>query len=164
MLALPEKGFRRSITAHNVDPVICCDWLEACALFEGTEVTGSDVVDLLREQEIYAEQDFAWELVGDSLSRLKERKRLLGEGYPFDFQPSRILPRSGWRDYPAYSFCLALSLASAYPNWSRTGADYGKQGRLFEALTAESVKLSLPGWDVHATGCLATRRKSSKRW
>ena len=33
MLPRPAKEFQRSITAHNVDLAICCDWLEASVAF-----------------------------------------------------------------------------------------------------------------------------------
>ena len=55
---------------------------KACALFGEGEPTGSDVVDILRENEITKSQDFAWELVNNAVLAIRERKRILGEGYP----------------------------------------------------------------------------------
>jgi hypothetical protein len=154
MLSLPASGFRRSRSVHNVDIDICCDWIEASSMFLHEEISGADVVDLLRENEIYADQDFAWELVNDVVGHLRDRARLLGDGYPIQVSHhGRIVPKGAWADYTAYGFCLLLSLPVAYPAWAEAfGADYNQQGELFEKLTAEAVKASLAGWTVHSTG------------
>jgi hypothetical protein len=159
MLALPKKGFSRSKTAHNVDLAVCCDWLEASVLFAQEPVSGSDIVDVLRENEIYADQNFAWELVYNAFAGLEDRARLMGDGYPLAVQGGpRLVARGDWRDYSAYSFCLILSLPSAYPDWARSfGTDFTAQGELFEALTSESVAASLSGWTVHPTGWTKAR-------
>src|SRR5262249_706777 len=139
---------------HNVDLATCCDWLEGSALISDEGVAGPDIVDSLCESSIYANQDFAWELLGDTFSHLKIRARILGEGYPFHFSdPIRLERRRDWEDFPAYSFCLTASLSHAYPKWAKTfGADFTQQADLFEKLTAESIRASLVGWSVHETG------------
>jgi hypothetical protein len=158
MLTRPARGFQRSVTAHNVNIAICCDWLEASVLFDDGEISGADVVDFLRENEIYADQDFAWELVNDAFSNIQERSRLMGQSYPIELiGRTRLQQKGEWQLYPAYSFCLALSLANCYPQWARGfGHDYTVQGELFEALTAESVRASLSDWTVYATGWTRT--------
>lgn len=158
MLALPKKGFNRSVNKHNVDALICCDWIEACALFGEGEATGSDVVDILRENEIYEDQDFAWELVNDAFLKIRERKRMLGEGYPFSIQAgTRVVCGEDWGDVTPYAFCLILSLSKAYPAWWQGfGANFGAQGQLFEDLTAQSVSQMFVGWETHQTGWSAT--------
>lgn len=106
MLALPPKGFSRSISKHNVDIAICCDWIEASALFEG-EASGSDVVDILRENEIYATQEFAWALVNDVFLAIRERKRVLGDGYPLRVQAgTRVVADGTWQDAAPYGAIL----------------------------------------------------------
>lgn len=154
MLALPNKGFNRSVAKHNVDASLCCDWIEACALFGEGEATGSDVVDLLRENEIYATQDFAWELVNDAFLLIRERKRILGAGYPFSIQAgTRVVCNERWEDVTPYAFCLILSLSKAYPKWWQGfGPDFGPQGLLFEELTAQAVPKMFVGWETHQTG------------
>ncbi len=158
MLALPPKGFARSINKHNVDTAICCDWIEACALFGDGEASGSDVVDILRENEIYDSQDFAWELVNNIFAAMRERKRVLGHGYPLRVEGgTRVVCDQAWQDVAPYAFCLALSLAKAYPAWWQAfGQDFGPQGKLFEDLTAEAVAATFNGWEVHQTGWTAT--------
>jgi hypothetical protein len=158
MLARPARGFQRSVSAHNVELAICCDWLEASVLFDDGEIGGADVVDFLRENEIYADQDFAWELVNDAFSNIRERSRLIGSSYPIELIGTTRLQQKGqWQLYPGYSFCLVLSLARCYPQWARAfGPDYTVQGELFEALTAEAVRASLSDWTVHPTGWTRT--------
>ena len=158
MLALPPKGFARSVNKHNVDPQIFCDWIEACALFGDGEASGSDIVDLLRENEIYESQNFAWELVNDAFLAIRERKRVLGAGYPLSVQAGTRVVRDGeWSDAAPYAFCLALSLSKAYPDWGQGfGQDFGPQGKLFEDLTAEAVAATFHGWEVHQTGWTAS--------
>ena len=162
MLALPRRGFQRSVNQHNIELAVCCDWLEATALFtdEGS-VTGAEVVDVLRENEIYATQEFAWELVNGAFANIQERRRLLGAGYPLHLANRTRLERSqGWERYPGYTFCLTLSLAYAYPEWARAfGPDFTVQGELFERFTAESVQASFAGWSVRATGWTRTNTR-----
>ena len=136
MLALPPKGFARSINKHNVDTAICCDWIEACALFGDGEASGSDVVDILRENEIYDSQGFAWELVNNIFSAIRERKWVLGHGYPLRVEAgTRVVCDQAWQDVAPYALCLALSLAKAYPNWWQGfGQDFGPQGKLLKIL------------------------------
>lgn len=158
MLALPTKGFNRSVSKHNVQASICCDWIEACALFGEGETAGSDIVDILRENEIYESQDFAWELVNNAFLTIRERRRVLGAGYPFRIPAgTRVVCDEEWPDFAAYAFCLTLSLSKAYPAWWQGfGADYGPQGQLFEDLTAQSVSSMFPGWETHQTGWSST--------
>lgn len=157
MFELPSTGFSRSIKAHNVDIGTCCDWLEASALFLQETISTADVVDVLRENEIYATQDFAWELMQDITQHLRERSRVFGRGYPLDVDQYRLRPRGPIENFAPYAFCLLLSLPASYPAWAKAnGANYGEQGELFEKLTAESVEISLAGWEVHSTGWTRT--------
>lgn len=165
MLALPERGLQRSVKRHNSDFALLCDWLEAIALFGGDgEVAGSDIIDLLRENEVYETQAFAWEIVNAVFAKVRERKRVLGAGYPLRTTGgTRIVADGPWTDHAPYAFCLLLSLSKAYPSWWRAfGTNYTVQGQLFEDLTAEAVALSFSGWSVHQTGWSASATKSLK--
>jgi len=158
MLGLPEKGLHRSVNVHNVDFGIFCDWLEASALFLAEDVPGADIIDLLRENEVYRDQSFAWDLLNDAFATVRLRSHLLGNGYPIRVSTgTRIVGVDDWREFPAYAFCLALSLPSVYPSWARAfGNNFTQQGELFEALTAESMSHSFCGWRVHPTGWTRT--------
>lgn len=165
MIGLPRKGIAVSVTAHNVDRHIFCDWIEASATFLGLEIAGSDIVDLLIENNIYKDQDFAWHLVEDAMRTLGLRSRLLGDGYPLVATEGGYEARGEWEDYAPYAFCLMLSLARSHSNWIRDtfGPNYNEQGELFELLTAEAVSLSLSGWRVHPTGWTRTRTNLLKQ-
>jgi hypothetical protein len=161
MLSLPSAGFARSVNSHNVDLEICCDWLEACALFDQGAVTRAEIADFLHDSEIYPSQDFAWEFLSNVWDYLTKRSLVFGKGYPLRLLQKRLEKAGDWKDYPAYSFCLVLSLAECFPTWANLfGNDYTEQGELFEALTTESISRSLLGWKVHATGW--TRKKPSQ--
>ncbi len=153
MFALPEKMFV-SKTKHNCDLQIFCDWIEINALFLGQEVSGSDLVDILIENHIYSDQDFAWEFVNNAFSTLDVRRQLLGHGYPLVPFEDGYEGVGEWEDFAPYAFCLMLSLARSHPGWIRGNftADYTEQGELFEDLTAEALRRVLPGWQVRSTG------------
>lgn len=159
MLALPERGLSHSAKSHNVNFDMLCDWVEASALFCGEPLVAAEVVDLLRENEIYSTQDLAWELLENVFAAIEARAKLLGKGYPIRSRgTSRIVPLADWQEFPAYSFCLMLSLRTAYPTWAHSfGQDYTQQGELFERLTAESVSNSFRDWTVYPTGWTKTR-------
>jgi len=134
-------------------------------MFIGEEITGSDVVDALIEANIYKSQPFAWEMVSDAFLTLDLRRRLIGDGYPIETTIDGIRGIGEWEDYSPYAFCLMLSLARSHGAWIRDNfnADYTIQGDLFELLTAESVPLSLVGWEVKQTGWTPSRASAIKQ-
>ena len=160
MLSLPA-GLRRSINRHNSDRRIFYDWVEACALDADDGVSGPDIVGALLRAQIYDHSDFAWELVSDAFRMMDWRSRVLGEAYPFQRRSDVAYEVKGtWREYPAYTFCLVLSLATVFPEWAVSfGRDYTVQGELFEQLTAESLRVTLQGWSVHNTGWSRTQTR-----
>lgn len=159
MLAIPERGFARSVEVHNTNLDVLADWIEASLLFpEETEISSVQVVDLLSEAQIYERQAFAWERVDDAWTELRRRQECLGDSSPFAIEPIRLTRRTAWRDTPAYSFCLILSLAKWYPTWAkRFGRDYTEQGELFELVTRASLESLFIGWRFHLTGWTRTR-------
>src|SRR5438105_9686751 len=114
MIGIPTKGISASVTVHNIDRSIFCDWIEASALFLGIEVTGPDLIDILIENNIYRSQGFAWQLIEDVFARLELRSRLIGEGYPLARTVEGFEAKGEWEDYSPYSFCLMLSLARSH--------------------------------------------------
>lgn len=165
MLQMPAKGFQRSINKHNVDLSIMADWVEASATFHDESITGAALVDILIENHIYAEQGFAWELIGDVFSLIKNRANVLGDGYPLQVNPgSRVTPKGNWNDFIPYNFCLTLSLCEYFPSWAKTfGSNFQTQGQLFEDLTRESVESILEGWKVIPTGWTRTNANQLNR-
>ncbi len=159
MLLLPSKGISISKNAHNIDLEILCDWIEGSILFCGDniELSQIDIFDYLHEENIYEEQDFAFEIIESAWSELKRRQELIGKWSPLKVHSDRISSKCRWKDEPAYSFCLLLSLLPLYrnsiekrePNYN---PDYNEQGELFELLTQESLKCQFKDWEVVKTG------------
>ena len=158
MLGIPTVGFAYSSTQHNVELDVLCDWIEGSVLFLGEPLSASDVVDSLCENEIYSKQELAWEMVTNGWRELKRRIGWLGAGSPLTFAGRRLERTLDWKQSPAHAFCLCLSFARWFPNWSsQFGHDYTEQGALFETLTIESLKHHFPDWGIHATGWSKSR-------
>ena len=160
MLDIPTVGFARSIKEHNVDLDALCDWIEGNVLFEGEELSESNVVDVLCENEVYDSQQFAWEIVGDAWRELARRIGWLNAGSPLTFKGRRLSRVQDWTEVPAHSFCLCLAYAKFYPAWAASfGSNYTAQGEYFEALTVESLGKHFPNWKIHLTGWSRTNTK-----
>lgn len=153
MLRLPDKGISRSIARHNVRLDSLTDWLEGSLLFSETEISVTDVIDLLIEELIYEDQDFAAEVVSDVWAEMQRRQQWISAHGPFQIQKRRITRVKHWQDVAGDSFCILLSLAHRYSNWStELGQGYVEQGELFEKLTKESLQQQFPGWTIYQTG------------
>lgn len=153
MIKLPTKGVSRSVNEHNSKLDVLCDWVEGNALFDDEEFSTTDVVDILIEEQIYDDQDFASEMVESVWTEIRRRQRWLGSGTPFQIDHLSIQPQSTWQDAPGYSFCLLLAYAEWYRDWAGLfGADYTVQGELFELLTKESLELQFNDWQIFQTG------------
>ena len=151
MLALPT-GMSRSIEKHNIDFDAFYDWIEGTVLFEQEEVSGSDIVDILLEGNVYSDQDFAWEAVDNAWAEIERRQAWAGNGSAINVA-SHLSPQRRWQEVPGSSFCLSLSFAKWYPKWAASfGTDYNEQGDLFEELTKESLKAIFPDWKIDKTG------------
>jgi hypothetical protein len=153
MLSIPTRGISRSIKVHKVDLGAFCDWIEASVLFHDGELSSTDVVDSLTENHIYESQDFAAEMIASAWAELRRRHSSMGTHAPIEIAGQRIVPRGDWRDDPAHSFCLLLSIGTLYQGWTiQFGRDYTEQGELFEKLTRDSATAQFAGWDLHLTG------------
>ena len=152
MLSLPRK-FRRSVTAHNIDYEIFLDWLEATLLLDEDELSQTDIVDYLIEEHIYVDQGFAWEFVSLQWSELKRRLSWLDPNSPMEFADKYVVRELDWREVPAHSFCLVVSLGPLCDGWrEKFGNDYTDQGRLFELITKSSMETKFSGWNFLHTG------------
>lgn len=153
MLAIPTRGIYRSVNEHNVELDVFSDWIEGTVLFDEQELSTVDIIDILCEDLIYDDQDFAYEIVQDAWSELRRRKSCMGVRSAFSITSSRIERVRDWRDAPGHSFCVLLALAKWYRGWAKQfGSDYTEQGELFEKLTKESLERQFSGWYVHQTG------------
>lgn len=154
MIVIPEVGMRYSARQHNVKLDALCDWIEANVLFE--EESGfsqSEAVDVLLEEEVYGQRDFAWEMVEDAWRELQRRVNCIATDAAFSVSGQRIRGNGSWKDNPAHAFCLLLALAKWYRAWTKEfGTDYTEQGDLFEEMTKQSLQKQFSGWSFYRTG------------
>ncbi len=154
MLTPPSKGFAAhiSVNVHNVQLDAMAEWLEGCITFIDTEVTKIDVKDMLLDEGYYRDQDFAHERIDEVWKELRRRLRCLGPVATYSVDSKRLSRKIDWTNSPAYSFCLMLAMQAAYrPSFTTMfGSDYTEQGRIFEELTTEALRLI--GFQPHSTG------------
>lgn len=153
MLVIPSSGFETSVDKHNVSVQTVCDWIEASIIFAETELSQMDIVDVLLEEMVYVDQDFAWELVDTCWAELQRRAKWAGQSCAYTVEAKRLVKSGDWEDQPAFAFCVVLSLARVYSWWHKAfGADYTEQGELFECLAQHSLEAQLGDWRFHRTG------------
>lgn len=154
MFAIPQVGVAHSVNKHNCDLAALADWVEATIVFGSkTKISGSDVVDLLTEEDIYDEQSFAWEMVDLVWIELRRRAECMGKGCLYAISGKSVTRLRRWKEAPAHAFCLALALAKWYPKWARTfGNNYTAQGAIFEDLSVSALTMLMPEWIVTKTG------------
>jgi hypothetical protein len=154
MLAIPTTGFARSVNEHNVRLDALCDWIEGSLLFSTERLSEPEVADILHENEYYSKKEFAHGRLSDAWTELRRRLGFLGRSSPYRFEGINIhLVADPWRDTPAHSFCVLLSMAKWHREWAaRFGPDYTQQGELFEELTKEAVSVVFNTWQIHQTG------------
>ena len=151
MISLP-RGMKSSTNVHRSDGPSFFDWLEADVLFAEEELSQTDVVDLLVEEQFYTDQNFCLEFVSNAWSQVHRRLSWMEPNSPISFQDRWMTRRLEWQDVPAHSFCLVVSLGPTYDGWSAFGPDYTEQGRLFELLTKHAMKTKFKGWQFLLTG------------
>ena len=152
MLSHPN-GFHRSINSHNIDEATFLDWLEAGNLFADEELSQSDVVDYLMEEQLYDEQEFAAEFVIWAWSEIARRLAWLRNHSPIQFDDRRFIRHLAWTDVPAHSYCLVVSCGPLYDGWfDHFGSDYTEQGQLFELITQAAMMPRFKGWKFLHTG------------
>lgn len=152
MLAIPTKGFVRSVNKHNIRLDVLCDWIEASLLFQYARESLSQihVADTLLDDERYVEQSFAFEGMQNAWAELRRRGQWIGPGSTITVQGKRLYRNGDWKAYSAHSFCVLLSLAPFYDWWKEK--EYNVQGELFELLTKESLMAQFGGWEIYQTG------------
>ena len=130
-------------------------------MFLEAELSQTDVVDHLVQEQIFEEQDSASELVLAAWSALERRLSWLGLYTPVAFKDRWMVRQLDWQDAPAYSYCLVVSLGSRYQDWHNTfGPNYDEQGRLFESITKAAMEARFRGWRFLQTGW--SRNNTSK--
>ena len=97
MIVLPTKGMTRSIERHNINFDIFTDWVEASIVFGSDEISQTEIVDRLIEEEIYEDQDMARETVNNVWIELERRVQLCSNSYGLSVEDNWIL-RTGRLD------------------------------------------------------------------
>jgi len=152
MLAVPTKGFARSVNVHRISHDVLCDWIEGSLLFQDDRdfLSQIDVADTLLDDGRYINQEFALQGMKGAWNELRNRERWIGDGAAAFVRRKRVIRRGNWQSYPAQSFCILVSLAPYYDWW--TESEYGEQGEIFELLTKASFSAQFCGWKVFKTG------------
>lgn len=162
MLAFPDNGLRWPIDRHNSNLEILCDWIEGNILFDEDEdrLSVADIVDILIEENICEEQDYAEEIVNDVWNALERRLNWIGSEVPFSVIYPDVTRTDSWQDAPAHSFCILVSLAQCYRGWWHciSNGNYNEQGELFELLTQESLEKQFLDWHVKPTSWSRTQQ------
>jgi hypothetical protein len=153
MLRIPESGFNTSTIYHNSDLKIAADWIEASLLFSNnTSLSKSDIVDILHEENIYREQDFAKEFVDNCWDEISRRHNNIRNNTYIQIEKLKLVKNINWSETPAYSFCL-LTCLNTYYDFTIKKTDFiNQQGELFEEVTKESLSTLFPNWNVFRTG------------
>lgn len=154
MIRTPKKGLRYSAKKHNSRIDVLADWIEGSALFEESRVSKTDVLDILSEEGVYSDMDLARAFISDVWKELKYRIKH-GRINALNIDANGIEQTDSWENFPAYSFCLALSLREWY---SCTDNSYIEQGELFERLT--ECSLTARGWRLLRTGWSSTNQNN----
>jgi hypothetical protein len=158
MLAAPDSSLGPAGNPTHRRVELLADWIELAAAKENGELYRREIEALLVEQYFVKDQDDAARNVSDAWRVLRRRKRVVGEGYPFELTNKYIFPQD--RDNKiTYIFLLVLS-APEY----LSGFSLGKGGafrNFFELVTVESVVQALPGWDVYWCGATSKDMKTA---
>lgn len=154
MLKIPEVKFNRSIHQSNVEVNALCDWLEACVLFDEQPVTKSNVVDILLENQVCADenQDLAHLIADEGWDEFARRKRWGGIPDTVEIGATRITSSVPWINDPIRSFLLMLSLQRIFPDWARDRQAHVIQGNLFERVVEAICPTLFPGWTTYRAG------------
>jgi hypothetical protein len=155
MFSLPDRGVERSIRVHNSSVQVLADWCEASALYFEVDVSYANALDVLREADVYADDDFAWDFLSLVAAEHKRRVRALGVGYPFDVTDDGLSPRFSINERAEYGFCLTASLCpnfSAYRKLFANSSAVSIQGELFEQITLSSMARMFPIWTAERLG------------
>ncbi len=151
---MPPVGFSRSANKHNVALDVLADWIEGSSLLLQAPVSKQDVREVLLDEQVYSNQDFAAEMVNNGWREVRRRRSLIGPSYPFKVRDRLLSPRCDIDGCPEYAFCLLLSYGGFYRSWAwnKWPREYALQGELFERLTSSALCTTWGDWRIRITG------------
>lgn len=152
MFELPEKGVSVSKSVHNCDELAIIDWVLASALFCEEDISRSDLLDTLMENQVYTSQDFCQEFVADIWRSLESFfSDITTPTLAYDHKAIRY--NAVWKEDKAFSYCLTASLRVYYDTWSKESCgNHLVQGSILEELTKLSLGIHHPNINFKSTG------------
>ena len=161
MLKIPEVGFGQSINTSNVNSSISAEWIEASILFDDPELTKSDVVDLLLEEQVcVGNQDLAYQIAEEAWQELERRKRWGGLPKTVVVTKNKIVGSEDWEQDVLRAFFVLLAIQKIFPEWAKLRRSYVEQGNLFEKVVERICPALLPGWKTYRAGWSPENTKS----
>lgn len=162
MLLIPDSGFIRSVNTVRMDIGVVSDWFEGSILFEQDELSKTDLLDSLLENELCGTPTIAQQIVEGVWNELNRRVRWMQNTSGIHIDGRWVIKKKNWEDVPAHTFCILLSLAPNYSWWFNAfGRDYTEQGELFELITKASLQTQFDdNWIIIQTGW--TRSNASR--
>lgn len=152
MYGLPEKGISVSVNVHNCNMLAVADWVLASALFCEEDVSKSDLLDVLMDNQVYRSQDFCQEFIAEVWRELDAFLSEI-ETPCLKFDQRAVRFENGWRSDKALSYCLTASLRPIYGEWSKVHCgNYLTQGLILEELTKLSLSSHHPNIKFKSTG------------
>jgi len=154
-----------SVSNHNCSYDIVADWIEGNLLYsKDSFLSKSDISDVLLEEGIYRKQDFANEFINDCWTQIEKRQNCLEEKKIFEVGSKRIKRIINWEEFPAYGFCLAISLKTYYNIKITSPSNFiNIQGEYFERISNEALKIIFPEWDIYHTGWSPTNKPKFRK-
>lgn len=146
-LELANNGYGSPSRPTSRRVELLADWIEAQTLLINAPLSQSWMVDVLDDAGLVRNEDEGWQLVDDAYGRCRSRMRQLRAAYPFSIAGGEIEIAS---EATAYRFCLMASLPEQITSLRTSFSSAFRD--LFEEVTAESVRRSLPDWEVIHTG------------
>jgi hypothetical protein len=152
MIGIPESGMSPSAKVHNCDMLGVADWILSSSLFCEEDVSKSDVLDALMENNIYKSQDFCQEFILSVWTMLDSFfDDIKTPALRIDSKAVRFL--ADWKSDKALAYCLTASLRPNYESWStKHCGDYIQQGAILEELTQIALSRYHPNARFKTTG------------
>jgi hypothetical protein len=139
-----------SPTARRLE--LFADWIEAQAYLQAAALSANELVDRLENTALVKDSDDAWGLVENAFAACRIRRKQMGAAYPFSLAGTAVELTD--HSKLAYLFCLFASLPEQL---KKLRQEYPTAFRdIFEQVTAESLRRSMPHWNVHETGWSAS--------
>ncbi|WP_226687398.1 hypothetical protein [Stutzerimonas stutzeri] len=152
MLELPEKGISTSSTKHNCDMIAVADWAISSAMFSEQDISKTDLVDALMDNQVYSKQDFCNQFI-DQVWYYLEHFFNNVELSSIALEPRKIRFLDEWRSDLALAYCLTASLRKIYSTWSKEHCgNHLIQGAILEELTKISLSNCHPALQFRTTG------------